>query len=212
MGIYWLIRHGETEWNRQQVFRGRIDVELNQLGLKQAELLGEHFCQYRVDAVYSSPLKRALETARAIAGPHGLEVQVTDGLVDIDYGRWQGLSWEEVERTYPVLYRRWEETPHLVQMPDGESLEEVRRRAYAALLEILFRHQDQNVAIVSHRVVNKVLICALLGLDNSHFWRIRQDNCGITTFIGDHYRLVLIGHNDLCHLRVAGAEVLKADF
>ena len=212
MGTYWLIRHGETEWNRQQVFRGRIDVPLNQLGRRQAELLGEHFRPHRVDAVYSSPLRRALETAQAIARPHGLEVRTVEGLTDIDYGGWQGLPREEVERTYPDLYRLWEQSPHLVRMPGGESLEEVRRRAYAAFSEIRSRHPDQNVVIVAHRVVNKVLICALLGLDNSHFWRIRQDNCGITTFIEDHRGLVLMGHNDLCHLRAAGAEVLKADF
>lgn len=211
MGTYRLIRHGETEWNRREIFRGQIDVGLNENGIRQAEWLGEHLGQLKMDAVYSSPLRRAVDTARAVARHHGLEVQIVDGLIDIDYGEWQGLAREEVERIYPDLYKDWLENPHQVRMPGGETLDEVRRRAHAVFLDTVSRHKGEDVAIVSHRVVNKVLICALLGLDSSHFWQIRQDNCGITTFTGDH-GLVLTGHNDVCHLRAIQEEALKADF
>src|SRR3972149_8520189 len=87
-----LARHGETEWNLAEIFRGRIDVELNETGLKQAELLGEYLSHTEIEAVYSSPLKRALRTAQAIAQYHRLDVQTSPGLIDLNLGDWQGLS------------------------------------------------------------------------------------------------------------------------
>jgi broad specificity phosphatase PhoE len=195
-----LIRHGETEWNVQQVFRGRIDLELNETGLKQAELLAEYLGGVNIDAVYSSPLKRASKTAEMIALHHKLEVEIAPGLIDFDFGKWQGLPHQEVKQRYKKLYARWLKEPHLVQMPDGESLDEVRERALNVVDEAAAKH-ERSVALVSHRVVNKVLICALLGLDNSHFWKIRQDICGMTTFAYADGRFILTKHNDTSYLK-----------
>jgi len=194
-----LARHGETEWNVEEVFRGRIDVELNQTGIKQAELLAEYLSGIKIDAVYSSPLKRALKTAELIAGYHKLRVEITPGLTDFDYGGWQGLSHKEVKDRYKELYNEWNKNPHLVKMPGGESLNGVRERALGVMHEVLAKH-NSTVVLVSHRVVNKVLICALLGLDDSHFWNIRQDNCGITTFACEKGRFILTKHNDTSYL------------
>jgi broad specificity phosphatase PhoE len=194
-----LVRHGETEWNVNEVFRGRIDVDLNRNGIKQAGLLAEYLKTAVIEAVYSSPLKRALGTARIIARPHRLEPRIEAGLTDFDYGAWQGISHGEVKDKYKELYDVWSSRPEQVRMPGGETLEEVRARALAVIQDIVNKHQG-TVVLVSHRVVNKVLICALLGLDNSHFWNIRQDNCGITTFSYDGGRYVLTGHNDTCFL------------
>jgi len=195
-----LIRHGETEWNVQQVFRGRIDIELNETGLKQAELLAEYLGGVNIDAVYSSPLKRAFKTAEMIANHHKLEVEVAPGLIDFDFGKWQGLSLQKVKNKYKELYDQWLENPHLIRMPDGESLDEVRKRTLRVVGEVVSKHEGA-VVLVSHRVVNKVLICALLGLDNSHFWNIRQDTCGTTTFAYENGRFILTKHNDTSYLR-----------
>jgi broad specificity phosphatase PhoE len=195
-----LARHGETEWNVQEVFRGRVDVKLNETGLRQAELLAEYLSGVKIDAIYSSPLKRAFRTAEIIASPHKLKVEIAAGLIDFDYGKWQGLPHQEVKRRYKKLYLQWLKNPHLVQMPDGESLNDVRERALGVVKEAVTKHQE-NIALVSHRVVNKVLICALLGLDNSHFWDIRQDVCGTTTFIYENERFILTKHNDTSYLR-----------
>jgi len=194
-----LVRHGETEWNVQEVFRGRIDIELNETGLRQAELLAEYLSGIKLDAVYSSPLKRALNTAQAIASHHKLEVKISPGLIDFDFGKWQGLSHQEIKRRYKKLYVQWLENPHLIRMPDGESLNGVRKRALGVVNEVVAKHEG-TIVLVSHRVVNKVLICALLGLDNSHFWNIRQDTCGITTFnyINEHF--ILTKHNNTSYL------------
>ncbi len=195
-----LARHGETEWNVAEVFRGRIDVELNETGTKQAELLAGHLSSLKIDAVYSSPLKRALKTAELIARYHKLAVDIAPGLTDLNYGEWQGLPHQEVKEKYKELYAEWTENPHLVKMPAGESLADVRERAVAVVDDIVTRYKG-TIVLVSHRVVNKVLICALLGLDSSHFWNIKQDTCGITTFIYERGQCLLAEHNNTSYLK-----------
>ena len=202
-----LARHGETEWNVEEVFRGRIDVELNETGLRQAELLAEHLSNIKIDAIYSSPLRRALRTAEVIALYHKLKVEITPGLIDCDFGNWQGLHLQEVKDRYKELYTEWVNSPHLAKIPDGESLDEVRKRALSVAGEVIAKYKG-TVVLVSHRVVNKVLICALLGLDNSHFWNIKQDVCGITTFTYENKQFILTGHNNTSYLRpLAKAEL-----
>jgi len=205
-----LARHGETEWNLSEVFRGRIDVELNETGMKQAKLLAEHLSDLKIDAVYSSPLKRALKTAEMIAGYHKLDVEVTAGLIDFDYGEWQGLPHQEVKDKYKELYAEWINNPHRVKMPAGESLTEVRERAVAVVDSVIAKYEG-TVVLVSHRVVNKVLICALLGLDNSHFWSIKQDIGGITIFIYENKRFILTEHNNTSYLKPI-QKALLSDF
>lgn len=194
-----LVRHGETDWNVAEVFRGRSDVVLNEKGLKQAELLAGYLGSVEIDAVYSSPLKRALQTAEAIANRKRLEVNVASGLVDFDFGNWQGLSHQEVRYKYKELYVEWIDHPEWVQMLSGENLGDVRRRAMAVVDDVIRQHNG-NAVLVSHRVVNKVLICTLLGLDNSHFWNIRQDTCGLTSFTYEGGRFILAKHNDTSYL------------
>ena len=195
-----LARHGETEWNITEVFRGRIDVELNETGIEQAGLLAEYLREVKIEAIYSSPLKRALRTAEIIAGYHRLEVKTAFGLIDLDFGKWQGLPRQEVKDKYGELYADWIKHPDRVKIPDGESLNAVRQRASGVVAQVTARHEG-TVVMISHRVVNKVLICALLGLDNSHFWNIRLDTCGITTFIYENERFILTEHNNTSFLK-----------
>jgi len=195
-----LVRHGETEWNIEEIFRGRIDIELNETGIKQAKLLAEYLSDLKIEAIYSSPLKRALKTAEIIAGYHKLDVEITPGLIDFNYGEWQGLPHQEVKDKYKELYAEWTKNPHRVKIPAGESLNDVRERAMGVVDDVIAKYEG-TVVSVSHRVVNKVLICALLGLDNSHFWNIRQDTCGITTFTYENERFILTKHNDTSYLK-----------
>lgn len=205
-----LARHGETEWNLAEIFRGQIDVELNETGLKQAELLGEYLSQTKIEVIYSSPKKRALKTAELMASHHPLDVVVTPGLRDLDFGQWQGLSQQEVKEQYQELYTAWMKAPHQLKMPGGESLDDVRQRALGVVDEVIAKYKG-TVILVSHRVVNKVLICALLGLDNSHFWQIRQDTCGIITFTYENGQFVLTEHNNTSYLKPIQKKPL-ADF
>jgi len=206
-----IVRHGETEWNRKEIFRGRMDVPLDEVGVRQAELLGEHLACLKISAVYSSPLRRAVDTAGMITRHHNLTAQLSENLIDIDYGRWQGLSREDVKNTHRELYTEWIEHPDKVKFPDGESLEDIRQRVLAFLNEALPKHEGRMV-VVSHRVVNKVLICALLGLGNSHFWNIRQDVGAMTVFAYENNRFTLTKHNDTSHLIPLRGDAVTADF
>jgi broad specificity phosphatase PhoE len=204
-----LIRHGETDWNVGQVFRGRADIGLNKTGIRQAELLGEYLSRDRIDFIYSSPLQRAAKTASAIAAYHNLEVNNMSNLIDIDFGEWQGLSLEEVKARYREIYRDWIDTPEQVRVPGGECLEEVRARAMSFVEDAVMRCGEGRIVLVSHRVVCKVLICGLLGVDNSFFPKIRIDNCGVTRFDCGKGRLVLTVHNDTAFLRSMGVVELN---
>jgi broad specificity phosphatase PhoE len=195
-----LARHGETEWNVGKIFRGRADVNLDAVGVKQADLLGKYLGNCRLEAVYSSPLKRALDTATIVARYQKVGVHTAEDIIDLDYGEWQSLSEQQVERLYPALLKEWHNSPHKVRIPGGESLEDVRGRVIELVNDVLSRHQGR-ILLVSHRVVLKVLICYLLGLDDSHFWNISQDVCGITVFNYVDGRFVLTRHNDTSHLR-----------
>ena len=202
MVVIILVRHGETDWNRDQVFRGRIDVALNEVGLRQARALQESLHESELDGIYSSPLKRAFETASIVGENRSVAVTVEEGLIDIDFGKWQGLSHQKVKEEYKNLYETWLTQPQLVTFPDGETLKEVRRRSMGVLEMVVKNNPGKTLAFVSHRVVLKVLLCTMLGLELSHFWYIRQDTCAINRFeLKDgNYFLTLL--NDTCHLRV----------
>jgi len=195
-----LIRHGDTDWNVGEIFRGRADVELNEAGVRQAQLLASFLEEVPMEAVYSSPLKRALRTAEIVAAPHGLDVIATQDLVDFHFGAWQGMSHDAVRDEFKALYYEWLKNPHRVRILGGETLYEVKRRAGGLINEVIATHAD-TVALVSHRVIHKVIICSLLGLDNSHFWDIELDTCGVTTFVHVDGRFILKKHNDTSFLR-----------
>ena len=203
-----LIQHGETEWNVSEIFRGRRDVGLNEMGTKQAKLLAHYLRDLKIEAIYSSPLKRAMDTARSIAKHHGIVVKAAPGLIDFNYGVWEGLTHQEVRIKYRELYERWLKEPHIVKMPEGESLGEVRQRAKDVVYNVVLEHSGM-VVLVSHRVINKVLICSILGLDNSHFWDIKHDLGGTTVFEYEGGRFKLIKHNDISYLRQIQQPILN---
>jgi broad specificity phosphatase PhoE len=127
-------------------------------------------------------------------------------LSDIDFGLWQGVSKENVKKDYPDLYNTWLTDPQLVTFPRGENLLMLQKRAMAALERSVDSNPGKTIALVSHRVVNKVMLCGVLGLDLSRFWRVKQDTCALNRFEYDngYYRLTLL--NDTCHMKgLAGA-------
>jgi broad specificity phosphatase PhoE len=196
-----LVRHGETEWNASEIFRGRADVPLNKNGKKQARLLGEYLRGEKIDAVYSSPLQRAVKTAGAIAGAQSLQVINAPELIDIDFGDWQGLPVVEVKQKYPQEYQEWLIAPEKAKIPGGECLEDVKNRVLPFVEKTASAHVGKKVVLVSHRVVHKVLISALLGIGNSGFTRVKLDTAGITRFRYDKGIWILISHNDTSFLK-----------
>lgn len=198
-----LVRHGQTAWNRKVRFRGQADPALDEIGLKQAAATGRYLAKrWPVDAVYASPMGRAMETAKAIAEARDLVAEPFEGLLDIDFGDWQGQSPDDVRRQYPELLKAWFEMPHTVQIPGGESLDTVRERVVAGLDTIVESHPGQTVGMVGHTVVNRVLLCAVLGLGNESFWRLRQHTCAVNVFEVDREgSATIVVLNDTCHLQ-----------
>jgi probable phosphoglycerate mutase len=196
-----LVRHGQTEWNRIERFRGRADVPLNTTGLAQAEATGERVAtKWTPVAVYSSPLSRAVRTAEAVAVHFDLPVQIHPGLADIDYGAWQGLTPGEARQRWPEMIDAWYNQPHLARIPDGEALDELRQRAMKTVKELSARHAGETIVLVGHTVINRIILLAVLGLENDRFWHIRQDTCAINVFETDQDDFTLVSLNDTCHL------------
>lgn len=203
MAHIFLVRHGQTQWNRkgQGRFRGRADIPLDDTGISQAHATAKKLAGCNAVAVYSSPLSRALMTAQPIADYLSLTVTPVNGLIDIDYGDWQGLFTEDALREDEELYWLWEESPHEVTFPGGEGLQDVQKRIIAFIDWLAAEHADDTVILVSHVVVCKVFVCVVLGLDTSHFWQIGQHVCGINDIGMRNGEFVLKSLNDTCHLR-----------
>jgi len=195
-----LIRHGLTSWNEEKRFRGRADVPLSDIGLAQGRALAQRLAPEPIDAVYTSPLTRAVETAKAVAEPHGLEPAVLERLIDIDYGEWEGRLEAEVQAAQPDLYRAWLEDPSLIQPSRGESLSDVEGRIAGLLGDVSHDWPAGRVALVSHRVTNKLLLGVALGLGQKAFWRVRQDTACLNIIDHEHDRFSVRLMNDTCHL------------
>lgn len=212
MTTIYLARHGQTDWNKQEIFRGRKDIPLNEHGRHEARALSEHLTRVNFAACFASPLSRAFETAEIVARAHGREVEVDEGLIDINYGDWEGIAREEVQRRFPGLYRQWHAEPHRVRFPSGESLAMVKKRALTSLERISKRYPEGAVFIVSHRAVSKVIMCAMLGLGNKAYWKIIQDNCAYNIIKLLNSGPIVSLLNDTCHLQSAGIAPSLADF
>lgn len=199
-----LVRHGQTAWNKDERFRGRADLPLNEYGISQANATARRLSNCGATAIWASPLQRTLMTAEPIAAQLGLKIEPLQGLIDIDYGAWQGLSTEEALENDPDLYQKWVDTPQDASFPGGESLRDVRNRVGGVIEDILRERADRTTILVSHVVVCRVFVCAVLGLDNSHFWQIGQDTCAVNCIGLRDGKLVLNSLNDTCHLKGPG--------
>ncbi|HPU00666.1 MAG: histidine phosphatase family protein [Firmicutes bacterium] len=206
-----LVRHGETDWNKEKIFRGRIDVPLNEKGLMQARRTAAALREIPLKAVYSSPLARAHATAEAIAEARGLAVIKDEAFNDPSFGLWEGRPVAEVAREYPEEFRNWQEAPHLWQPPGGESLASVRERSWRRLLELSREYAGETLAIVSHRVVLKLLILSALGLDESKFWMIAQSPCAINVLACTGESFTVNRINETCHLESLAEAIFKGD-
>jgi len=199
-----LIRHGQTAWNvgsGEERFRGRTDLPLDGTGRAQAQAVAQRLRDEPIAAVYASPLMRARQTAAPLAAALGLPVVDCEGLLDINYGDWQGLTHAEARSTDPELYRLWRTAPCRVRFPGGESLEDVRARLLLLLEDLTADYPNETVVLVGHQIVNKVLICTLLGLDLDRIWCIGQETAAINRFRLHGGLWHVLALNDTCHLR-----------
>lgn len=209
---FFLVRHGETQWNKQEIFRGLKDIPLNKTGLNQARALAQNLKNIPIDLILSSPLKRARQTAQEISKLQGIQVRNEPAFIDINFGRWQGISKTKVKEIYPKLYHQWLQQPHKVRFPRGETLYEARQRVAHALMKLARQSQTENVLIVTHRVICKIILCIGLGRNNSYFWRIKQDTTALNIFSYNNKKWLIERLNDTSHLKRLGKRTTLSDF
>jgi broad specificity phosphatase PhoE len=196
-----LVRHGETDTNKARLALGRADVELNEHGRWQARRLATSLKDEPIAAIYSSPLKRALDTAEPIASSHGLQVQVDEGLIEMDIGQMEGLTFQQVGERYPHFLQLWLGGQAAREaMPGGERLLDVQERAWQAIERIHQRQGQGTVAAVTHNFVIITLLCRVLGLELADFRRLRHSLAAKSVLEMGQDRIIVVGFNDTCHL------------
>jgi broad specificity phosphatase PhoE len=177
-----LVRHGETDWNREGRFQGQIDIPLNGTGRRQAEAAGRFLAPVTINRAYTSCMARPRQTAEAILAAHpGVPLTSSTGLVEIGHGLWEGRLESDIAAGWPALLADWKRAPHTVQMPEGETLQDVWERSLTTWQHIAASLASNETAlVVAHDAVNKTILCGLLGLGAADIWAIKQGNGGVS--------------------------------
>jgi len=197
-----LARHGETPWNAEGRYQGKMDIPLSAIGERQAMNLGERLRGVEITRAVASPLSRAALTARlALESHRAAQLTLDPDLKEIDHGEWEGLLSSEIRERDPERLRAWREEPVTVQMPGGESLQQVLDRSWPALARACEGlGPDDTLLVVAHDAVNRVLLCRILGLPLARLWAFRQAPTTINLLEGpdvDHLEVVRL--NDCNH-------------
>jgi broad specificity phosphatase PhoE len=198
-----LVRHGATPPNliEPPIMQGDgIDEPLAPLGVEQARCVAARLAGVRLAAVYSSPMKRSMETAEAIAAAAGLRVEPIEGLREVRVGVWEGLTWPEVERTDPERFRLYRDDPERHGYPGGETLRQLFERVAPALAELMRRHVGEQIAVVAHSVVNRVYLGEVLGVSLGQGRSIAQANCNVSQVRWQDGKPRVLTLNEVGHL------------
>ena len=196
-----LVRHGETTLNREGRVQGLGDAPLNETGEAQARAVADALALDAPFHLYASPLSRAAQTARPIAGAHGVTPATVEDLREADVGELDGLTIAQVREHYPEFMRRWAEDAGDATMPGGESLRDVRCRAWRAVRELAARHEDATIVAVTHNFVIQTVLSGALGVPLDNARRIRQEPGCITRLEFAAGRVSLVSSNETWHLR-----------
>ena len=195
-----LVRHGQTESNITGFFMGWSNEDLSDLGYAQAQRLSSRLASLPTASVYTSPLKRAYNTALILAKPHNLEPKVLDDLIEIRLGDWQGLHRDEISQRWPELWQQSRIDPSEVTLPNGESFQQVTDRAVRAFEMIVADNQDKQAVMVTHEVVIRVLVAHVLGTSNSIYRRFEVGNASLSIIRVSDGKARLVTLNDSSHL------------
>jgi alpha-ribazole phosphatase len=182
-----LVRHAESaDWARQ-VCHGTLDVPLSSRGVVQASQISSHLAGATLDAVYASPRSRAVATAAAVAAKHGLEPMIREALAEIDFGSFEGRTFDEIAAAHPDAHAQWMDKPASMRFPDGESFGDLRARVTSEIARIRREHEGGSVAVVTHGGVIRAVLADVMGLNGEAIFRIDQSWGGMTLveWIGD---------------------------
>lgn len=200
----YLVRHGETEWNRFSKVQGRTDTELSEEGIKQARLLAGRLAGEDIDFIYSSSLKRALKTAEIVADYKRCEIVKSDKYHEICLGPWEGMTINEIKEKYSEHFRAYKEDPANFRLQGAETFMDLTERTYNAILDIVEHHKGSNILVVSHGTAIKAAIIRILGIDIINYTKFRVDNASVSIidFQDDRPDVpVVVCLNDTSHMK-----------
>lgn len=198
-----LIRHGSTTWNEAKPPRlqgSGVDLELSPSGLKQSTALGQALQRFRLAKIYCSHLKRAQQTAAAIAHAQKGSVEVLDNLQEIHVGQWEGYDWDRIGREFPEEYRQfWADYGSRAYL-GGESFQQVLARSEPVLLDLLEKHRGETIAVVAHGIVNRIFLTKYLGCAFNSVREIPQFNCCVNVLRGRQGNVQVVSINSVLHI------------
>ena len=179
----WLVRHGQTAWNASGLCLGRTDLNLNQYGVKMVKALKKHIDIVACDAVYSSPTKRALETARILTTGYSKPIQMSKDLQEVDFGVWEGQTWENITGHREKEWDMWRQDPVHSAPHGGESLEAVAMRMMHFYRTLLENHEGQTILIVGHGGCLNIFLCTLLQVPLNYLWTFRLNPASFSEIV-----------------------------
>lgn len=199
MKLY-LIRHGQTDWNRLGKYQGQADVPLSKEGLRQAERLARHFPADTLDVIYTSDLQRAVMTAERLAEKFSAPLTADKALRELNFGDWEGLTYQEIADGWPQEVDNLFGAPEKLKIPKGETFLALQQRAMEKIREIRAENEGKHVAVVAHGAITKAILTALLHMPLHYVWTLRQDNTAVNIlrFDGDFMSVELL--NGTAHL------------
>ena len=176
-----LVRHGATDWNLQGRCQGATDRELSEVGVRQAEQLAVLLSSESIQAIYSSDLRRARQTAELISQPHNLPVLIEENIRELDHGALEGLTFNEIKQSYSEFLTRWRTEPAEIQVPGGEKLIDVAERAWEGVARIAERHvAAESIVVVSHNFPILGIVCRVTGTHLNNYRSFHLDPCSVT--------------------------------
>ena len=198
---FFVVRHGETDWNKLGRFQGHTDISLNDRGLSQARETAVASEDWGYTAIYSSPLVRTVQVAEEIAKVTSMLVNQEPGLKELSLGDLEGVTGEEMRNDWPDLFAAWRTEPEKMSMPNGESLGELRDRTWQVILDIEQKHSsDDSIVVISHNFAIRSIVNELLGMPLAYFHRMSLNLASVCTFDSDERGRRLTGYNSTSHL------------
>lgn len=207
MGRWFIVRHGETEWNAQGRIQGHTDISLSERGIQQSRLVGQRLAGVTLDVAYSSDLARSAETAQQILDQRAVPLHTTSRLREFNKGVFEGLTPEETGQQFPDLFEASQVNDLDFAPPGGESIRETSERMNAIMTELRIRHPDENVLIVGHGGALRAGFVALMELPLEANWRFTMTNCGLSVLDIYPNNAVLRLYNDSSHLDGLGPKL-----
>ena len=198
---FYIVRHGQTNWNILGKTQGHGNSDLTPKGENQALELSKAIKEYPIDYIYSSDLGRAVQTAEIIGSTIGVDVIQTPSLREMGFGDWEGLLIEEIKEDHAKTYETWRNQPHLVNIPNGETLHIIKDRVDAFIKELNEKYDNKHILLVSHSVTVRVMLLSFLNSGVENIYRIKQDNTALNIVEYRDYGPVVIKMNDTSHMK-----------